>query len=221
VYFQRDDAERFGDRELTWVEFQELFNGNFFPVWVRKQKIYEFIELTQGDKSVAQYEVEFLSLARFAPDLVSTEEKKAVKFHRGLNVEIRYAMGGVRFIDYATVVHRAYTLERERIELRIVQAASNGVSSSQGHKNDKKRKRGANSVKNAVEAPWCKTCGKRHRDPCHIVKGACYLCGQTGHLQKDYPQNSGIAIYKEVVCYQCGRKGHRANVCNQPQQPRG
>jgi len=47
---------------------------------VREQKIYEFIELTQGDKSMAQYKAEFLSLAKFAPDLVSTKKKKEVKF---------------------------------------------------------------------------------------------------------------------------------------------
>lgn len=86
--------QRFVNREPSWVEFKEVFNGNYFPSWIRDQKTYEFIELTQGNMSVAQYEVEFISLARFAPDLVSTEEKKATKFQRGLCVEIRCQLAG-------------------------------------------------------------------------------------------------------------------------------
>ena len=49
-------------------------------MWIREQKTYEFIELVQGNKTMAQYEAEFISLARFAPDLESTEAKKAAKF---------------------------------------------------------------------------------------------------------------------------------------------
>lgn len=76
--------QSFVGREPSWAEFRELFNANYFLAWVRDQKTYEFIELTQGNRTVAQYEEEFISLARFAPELVCTEEKKATKFQRGL-----------------------------------------------------------------------------------------------------------------------------------------
>ncbi|XP_052177626.1 uncharacterized protein LOC127791686 [Diospyros lotus] len=225
TFLFRDDAERwwettrqrYGIRGPTWAEFREVFHGTYFPSWVREQKTYEFIELTQGNKSVAQYEEEFISLARFAPDLVSTEEKKATKFQRGLRVEIRYPLVGARITDYATLVERAYTIENERNELRMVQAASRGASASHGRGNGKKRKWETSSGKNASEIPPCKICGKKHRDPCRFAKGVCYLCGQAGHLQKDCPQNSGMIGDRGVTCFECGRKGHKANVCRQPQ----
>ena len=48
-------------KKPTWKKFQEAFNGHFFPEWVWEQKIYEFIELTQENKIVEQYESEFIS----------------------------------------------------------------------------------------------------------------------------------------------------------------
>ena len=44
--------------------------------------MYEFTKLVQGSEIVAQYEAEFIALARYALDLISTEEKKASKFQR-------------------------------------------------------------------------------------------------------------------------------------------
>ncbi|XP_052172221.1 uncharacterized protein LOC127788150 [Diospyros lotus] len=95
---------RFRNREPTCLEFQETFNANYFLSCMREQKVYDFIELTQGSKTIAQYEAEFISLARFAPELVSSEANKATKFQRGLRPEIRYALAGARIVDYPTVV---------------------------------------------------------------------------------------------------------------------
>ncbi|XP_052177658.1 uncharacterized protein LOC127791720 [Diospyros lotus] len=199
----------------TWAEFRELFNANYFSAWVRDQKTYEFIELTQGNKTMAQYEEEFTSLARFAPKLVCTEEKKATKFQRGLRVDIRFHLAGAQITDYAILVQRAHIIENEMSELRAVQATATGSSSARGQGNDKKRKGAPGFFGNIADILPCTTCGKRHRGVCK----ACYSCGQLGHMKNDYPQGKGITSNKEVTCYRCGRKGHTSNVCRQsPQQ---
>ena len=51
-------------------------------------KRLEFIELVQGSKTVAQYETEFISLARYEPKLVTPEDKKANMFQKGLRLDI-------------------------------------------------------------------------------------------------------------------------------------
>ncbi|XP_052172194.1 uncharacterized protein LOC127788123 [Diospyros lotus] len=94
TFMFRGDAERwwetarqrFGNREPTWIEFQQVFNDAYCPAWVKEQKVYEFVELVQGTNTVAQYEAEFTALSRYAPKLVSTEARKAAKFQRGLRV---------------------------------------------------------------------------------------------------------------------------------------
>ena len=59
-----DYCQRFGNQEPTWVEFQQVFNEAYCPTWVKDEKVYEFIELVQGTKIVAQYEAEFTALTR-------------------------------------------------------------------------------------------------------------------------------------------------------------
>ena len=56
----------------------------YFPNSVRRQKMGEFIRLKQGNMTVAQYEVKFTELSRFAPHLITTEVDKAMKFQDGL-----------------------------------------------------------------------------------------------------------------------------------------
>ena len=44
----------------------------------------EFLNLTQGDRSVAEYEVEFLRLSRSAQGMVASEYERCVRFEDGL-----------------------------------------------------------------------------------------------------------------------------------------
>ena len=49
----------------------------------------EFLNLTQGNKTIAEYEVEFLRLSRYANGIVSTEYERSVRFEDGLRDELR------------------------------------------------------------------------------------------------------------------------------------
>ena len=40
----------------------------------------EFVRLEQRDLIVAQYEAKFTELSRFTPQLIATDEEKALKF---------------------------------------------------------------------------------------------------------------------------------------------
>ncbi|XP_052209206.1 uncharacterized protein LOC127812723 [Diospyros lotus] len=160
TFLLRGDAERwwetarqrFGDRGLTWAEFQQMFNVAYCPAWVQEQKTYEFIDLVQGSKTVAQYEAEFTALARYAPELVSTEAKKASKFQRGPRADIRHAFGGVQCKEYAVAVQRAYVVERDRNEWRAIQASKKGAGSSF---NGKKGKWAAGQGHSQGKEPLC------------------------------------------------------------------
>ncbi|KAL2226472.1 UNVERIFIED_CONTAM: hypothetical protein Sindi_2005900, partial [Sesamum indicum] len=55
----------------------------------RNRKKVEFLELKQNELSVAEYELQFVRLSKYAPEEVSTDELRRDRFGRGLRLEIR------------------------------------------------------------------------------------------------------------------------------------
>ena len=60
----------------TWVNFMREFNAKYFPPLIQEKKEDEFIRLRQGTQSVAEYESQFTRLAKFAPELIMTEQRR-------------------------------------------------------------------------------------------------------------------------------------------------
>ena len=72
------------EEEQTWDAFKEAFMGKYFPEVFRDAMLDEFIHLTQGNMSVAQYEAKFESLSWFATSMISKEKEKTKWFVKGL-----------------------------------------------------------------------------------------------------------------------------------------
>ena len=70
--------------EMSWIEFQELFNEKYFLESIHHMKEVEFINLEQGNMTVSQYEAKFAELSRFATHLVDDEARMSRMFLRGL-----------------------------------------------------------------------------------------------------------------------------------------
>ncbi|XP_052178720.1 uncharacterized protein LOC127792306 [Diospyros lotus] len=138
TFLLRGDAERwwkttrqqYGDGGPTWTQFVAAFNETYVQAWVRERKMFEFIDLQQGSKTVTQYETEFVALSRYAPELVTPESRRVSKFQRGLRPEIRHAMAGIEAPDFPTAVQRAHVMERDRLEARSDQSVMKDAGSS-------------------------------------------------------------------------------------------
>ncbi|XP_057969449.1 uncharacterized protein LOC131158600 [Malania oleifera] len=96
---------------LTWARFKDLFFERYFSATVRNAKMEEFISLEQGQLSVQQYAARFQKLSQFAPFMISDETKKASKFQRGLNKEIRKQTAIWQMQDFVTLVDKATIVE--------------------------------------------------------------------------------------------------------------
>ncbi|XP_028098947.1 uncharacterized protein LOC114298552 [Camellia sinensis] len=73
---------------MNCAQFLEIFYEKYFPQSIRDRKVSEFENLKQENKIVAEYEVQFIELARFAPYMVDTDCKKVRKFEGGLRDSI-------------------------------------------------------------------------------------------------------------------------------------
>ena len=78
----------------------------------------EFVELTQGSMTVAQYEIRFEELSYFAPGLVTTEIERARRFEQGLRPNIRVGVRTHHLSTYREVVNLTKIMEQEQEYMR-------------------------------------------------------------------------------------------------------
>ncbi|XP_071902642.1 uncharacterized protein [Coffea arabica] len=115
----------------TWTNFTREFNAKFLPPLIQEKREDDFIKCRQGAVSVAEYEIQFTKLSRFAPELVATEQRRVRRFVQGLNVEIQEGLAAVRIDTFADAVERAQRVEVARVQVKSFQAKKRfGPSSS-------------------------------------------------------------------------------------------
>src|SRR3954467_11790485 len=84
--------ENKGDAQITWEDFVRDFRAAHIPNGLIERKREEFLALRQGDRSVQEYNLAFVRLARYATEEVSTEAKRIARFRGGLATDIKYAL---------------------------------------------------------------------------------------------------------------------------------
>ncbi|XP_058192116.1 uncharacterized protein LOC131309513 [Rhododendron vialii] len=96
---------------LTWAEFEVLFEEQYFPETSRDQLRDEFEKLEQGNMTVSEYALKFQSLSRFAPELVATEERKCRRLERGIHETVKKFAVTQRKGKFSEVVECAKSIE--------------------------------------------------------------------------------------------------------------
>ncbi|KAL2248239.1 UNVERIFIED_CONTAM: hypothetical protein Sindi_2676200 [Sesamum indicum] len=68
---------------LTWNDFLKEFADKYTPPVYRNRKKVEFLELKQNELFVAEYELQFVRLSKYALEEVSTDELRRDRFEGG------------------------------------------------------------------------------------------------------------------------------------------
>ncbi|XP_012451939.1 uncharacterized protein LOC105774125 [Gossypium raimondii] len=105
---------------VTWDFFQEEFRKKYISQWFIDKKRKEFLELKQGQMSVAEYEIEFVRLSKYAQECVPTEAIMCKRFEDGLNEDIRMFVGMLELKEFVVLVDRACKAEELNKEKRKV-----------------------------------------------------------------------------------------------------
>ncbi|KAK5842763.1 hypothetical protein PVK06_005154 [Gossypium arboreum] len=92
---------------VTWELFKQTFKAKYVGASYVDARRKEFLNLTQGNKTIAEYEAEFLRLSRYANGIVSTEYERSVRFEDGLRDELRVLIAPQRERDFAALVEKA------------------------------------------------------------------------------------------------------------------
>ena len=80
-----------GATPATWDEFVTAFTHHFLPPELRRARVDRFLHLQQRGRSVREYNMEFDSLARYAPAIVADMADRMHRYVMGLD---RYLIDG-------------------------------------------------------------------------------------------------------------------------------
>jgi len=106
--------------QVTWEAFKRKFLSKYFPDSMRYAKEVKFLQLTQGDKSVAEYAERFKHLGHFYT-MPLDEEWRCRKFENGLREDIKLMVAPLSIKDFASLVMRARVMERMKAEVEAQQ----------------------------------------------------------------------------------------------------
>jgi hypothetical protein len=96
---------------VTWDEFRTAFRAHHIPEGLIERKLNEFLNLTQGTRTVMQYAQVFNHLCQYAGYHADTDARKRDRFHRGLNTKLKERLNLVKANNFNELVNMAITQE--------------------------------------------------------------------------------------------------------------
>jgi hypothetical protein len=96
---------------ITWDEFRTAFRAHHIPEGLIERKLNEFLNLTQGTRTVIQYAQVFNHLCQYAGYHADSDARKRDHFHRGLNTKLKERLNLVRADNFNELVNMTITQE--------------------------------------------------------------------------------------------------------------
>ncbi|XP_048611712.1 uncharacterized protein LOC125585996 [Brassica napus] len=131
-------------------DFEYEFNRKYFPAEAWDQLEAKFLYLTQGRKTVREYEEEFNRFRRYAGKKLEDESVQVCWFFRGLRVELRTHCSVLTFRTVSELVEKVALLETTLAEESWVKSHTQQASGSKS--NDRKKKR--DHVEEGENSAW-------------------------------------------------------------------
>nr|KYP53511.1 Transposon Ty3-G Gag-Pol polyprotein [Cajanus cajan] len=215
-----------GGVHLNWDNFKKVFLEKYFPDDVRSRKEMEFLELNQGNDTVAVYAAKFDALVRYCTHYHGEggERAKCIKFVNGLRPEVKTAINYQEIYHFPTLVNKCSIYDHDNRAraafykgvggpIRAVSSSTSGRSKPYFASNRfQGSKAAANKSKLFTRGSTVSATGSVGGSV-STPSGRCGKCGRVGHNQSE-------CLDKEITCFNCSGKGHISTQCPEPRRTR-
>ncbi|XP_017634205.1 uncharacterized protein LOC108476500 [Gossypium arboreum] len=168
---------------LTWDFFKTALQSKYVEVSYVVARTGDFMNLTQGDSSVAEYEAKFLRLSRYTRVMVVFEYTRCVRFEDGLRDNLRVLIASQRQREFTVLVEKAKIAEdvkRMECHNRNRERSKNKRDAEPSSSVPRPKKKASSDGPIRVWDPvvpvglqLCGNCGRCHPSECWRKIGAC------------------------------------------------
>jgi hypothetical protein len=111
IWWDNYHAMQAAGHVVTWDEFRTAFRAHHIPEGLIERKLNEFLNLTQGTRTILQYAQIFNHLCQYAGYHADNDARKRDRFRRGLNTKLKERLNLVKAKNFNELVNMAITQE--------------------------------------------------------------------------------------------------------------
>ena len=193
----RSLMSRENQAEMAWADFERHFCNQYFTRVYRQERVAEFMNLTQGNMTVTEYDAKFTELSRYARPLVADEEMRCIKFRENLRPNLRRLVSVLDCNIYSDLLACALRIEKDNTKFHQEQENSGRNQRSGGpmRRRDQRDQRGQGGYGGyghggpSISSQSRTSTGGASRSAPYAM-GLCFGCGQPGHKKNACPQRS-------------------------------
>ncbi|KAJ4789102.1 Gag polyprotein [Rhynchospora pubera] len=198
-----------GNLELIpWEWFKRQFEGRYLDMLSRENLRQKFLNLKQGEGSVAEFNSKFEDLMRYAPDVANDQFRLRQQYLRGLNPRLAQLIDRPGLDLLPDLMSQAATVESYETRINHAEISRNVRPKVETPKIDLQRNENSEGNK-----PWCRRCLKPHPESeCRVLSGLCFNCNEHGHLARNCPKNRQHGTRNNQVATPQNNGGRSVNI---------